>query len=168
MGAVMKNLLLLLLLTFNFSQAWATENDKTLDELYDLIPIEKRADFKERLKDLGWMSVAESNEADFLVNYSYLTNKPNNQVEGWTKVIIINDISKDGLSLNDFTMYLDLYNCNNQTTKKLSYTDYNHKTGSVIKSHKYPTYTDFEGLIPETIGVKLFKAVCSLAYVKSN
>lgn len=160
--------MLLLGLLCSCSHSWA-EDYEYLKSNYENFSQEAKIRAKENTKALGWTQVSISNEFKSYINYNYVNPKPYGITEVWIKHVVINDISKDGLGLGDYTMVMNQYNCSDKTYKNISYTDYSSKTGNVIDSYTYPSYsTQFKSVIPDTVGESQLNAVCLFSYMKSN
>ncbi|MEG6547657.1 surface-adhesin E family protein [Acinetobacter bereziniae] len=165
---MLKKLLLLSLICGSSCSIWAfdVEHVKTT---YDNLNEESKLKFKAEFKGLGWLSTTYSNEFETFTNAGYVKPKGYGITEAWIKRVVINDITKDGLSLNDYTMYLNQYNCDEKSFKSIMYTDYSYKTGKVLNSYSYPSYSqNFKPVVPESIGASELEAICLASYIISN
>lgn len=167
---MLKKTLVLCTIYLASSGCWALDYDKLRSDFDNLDENDKSA-FKEKLKKLGWLETSVSGEFKGHVNYDYVKTERYGITEAWVKRIVFNDISKDGLGLNDYTMELNHYNCNDRSRKSISYTDYSFKTGKVLNTvtnPNYGVYSKFQAVIPETVGESELDAICLINYIKSN
>lgn len=146
--------------------AWADTTEK-MKQQYDSFSNEAKQKAKDVFSNIGWEKITESTEHKIYMNYNYVKPDSYGQSEAWIKIVVYNDITKDGLGVGDYIMVLNKYNCSDSTSKNLSYTEYN-KTGNVISSATSPSYQSYKQIIPETVGESQLKWACFFSYVKSN
>lgn len=148
-----------------------TDTFETYDDLKDqylTLDDEAKTRIKKATSVKGWISVSRSNEFEALINFNYVEPLSNGGVQAWVKNVVINDVTKDGLSLGDYSMYLAKYDCSNRTYKNISYTDYNSKTGAILDSYTFPAYQGFKPVIPDSVGESQFNSVCFFSFLKQN
>ncbi|MGE8646248.1 surface-adhesin E family protein [Acinetobacter vivianii] len=167
-GVLVFKKLLILSLSSMSTIAAANLDVKAWKENYIQLDDEKRQEVKETLSSKGWLSVSASKEFEAYINFNYVEVLSNGLTQAWIKNVVINDISKDGLGLGDYTMYLYQFNCQNKTSKMLSYTDYDVKTGLSKKSYTYPSYGQMKPVIPDSVGETQLEVACFVTYVKNN
>lgn len=159
----MKNLLFIGLLISLFSQGASATYENNLSSFYKLDP-EIKENIRNNFKARGWIHVATSNEFQTYVNYNYVRWIHSGIVDAWVKHIVINDITKDGLSLSDYSMVLGRYNCKEKTSRLISYTNYS-KKGNIIASYNYGSYQQDVAIIPNSIGEKVIDEVCFIGEI---
>lgn len=76
----------------------------------------------------------------------------------WIKRTVINDLTKDGLSVGDHTKTLFHVNCGSDTIGFK--TEVKYKGDKVIDSYTQP-YVTMEAIIPDSIGAEYAVAVCN-------
>lgn len=153
---------------FLFSQNIFANTKYNFDE-YEALEYEERLEFKKFLINQGWFYSTNSTEKNAYINYNHIKLMPNNKVEAWVKYIIFNDLTKDGMTVGDYTMTLSMYDCTAETYKNISSIDYQKKTGKVLNTYKVPSYkSEYESVIPDTVGETVLNDVCSFAYIKQN
>jgi len=163
-----KKLLVLSLGLTIFSNVWADDLEEAKAR-YNHMSLEEQETLKKSFRAKGWNFISSGGgEFESYVHYDYVKPLANGNVEAWLKVVVINDLTKDGLSLGDYTMELVQYNCNNRTLKTISYTDYSNKTGKVINTYTFPSYKDFQAVIPETVGESRLEGACLMNYIKTH
>lgn len=164
---MLKNKFLGLTLLFVLSsQTWSNDITDAI-EAYNNLDDYQRVEFKNKLSKLGWRNSSNSNTEAYYLHFDYVVPISSSITRAWLKGVITNDIVKDGLTVNDYTMYQHEFNCDSKTSKLLSYTEYNHKTGAVIDSYN-PTYPTAKTVIPETIGESNLESACLYNYMKKN
>ena len=165
-----KKIFILCLGVASFSNVWAddVEDIEEVKALYDNLSAEDKEEFKKRFRANGWMDASSGREYQSYMHYDYVKPLPYGKVEVWLKSVVINDLTKDGLSLGDYSMELVQYNCNDRTSKNISYTDYSKTTGKVINSYTYPTYDNFKAVIPESVGESRLEGACLINHIKTH
>lgn len=163
----MKKILILCLGLASFSNVWADDASELYSK-YDALSEEGKAYVKQQMKKDGWSSVSSGNEFESFVHYDYVKPLSNGLTDVWIKYVVVNDVSKDGLGLGDYFMNLSKFNCSDQTYKHISATSYQKNTGKVIDSYTYPTYSNYEAVIPESAGDKQMYAACFISYIKTH
>ncbi|MEI1702487.1 surface-adhesin E family protein [Acinetobacter baumannii] len=162
-----------LILGLGLSSFSVLGNSNTLETWDDLKNnyINAEEDTKTQIKraaaSKGWVSVSKSNEFQAFVNFNHVEQITNEIVQAWVKNVVINDVTKDGLNIGDYSMYLVRYDCSNKTYKNISYTDYKAKTGTVLDSYTF-TNTNFKPIIPESVGESQFDLICFFNFIKNN
>ncbi|MFW6699360.1 surface-adhesin E family protein [Acinetobacter baumannii] len=146
------------------SSALANKYDEMKQDFINLSP-EGQAYIKNESSKSGWLRVASSTEYETYINYNYVEASNYDITKAWTKRIVSNDISKDGLALGDYLMIHTSYNCKDKTYKDLSYAAYNHKNGQVIRSSTL--YKNYESPIPESVGETQLESICFYKFIKS-
>lgn len=94
-------------------------------------------------------SISQVNE------YSYQKYK-----KAWIKNVIKNDLSKDGMTVGDYSMMLYWADCNTRTLGLKTSTSYK-SNGKVIPNYSFSnSYVSMQDVIPETIGEGIIDAIC--------
>lgn len=128
----------------------------------ELAEIEEKAYSLETIKKKGWLDSARSSTELYQLNLNYFTDTSSSytsRMQVWVKSIIIKDIVKDGLSVGDYTMSLEEYDCTNNTSKFFESVSYDLKTGSTVNSYKSP-YPKEHKIVPGSVGEHLLKDIC--------
>lgn len=118
----------------------------------------------------NWIDLTQSNEENFYFNLPSVHEVKeynNTYVEAWIKAVIYNDLTKDGLSIGDYTMIRFRFDCNKQMMGLISRTKYK-KSGDVFEPSYTPTYIKLDHVIPDSIGSTLIFAACYANEVKQN
>lgn len=76
----------------------------------------------------------------------------------WVKQVIFNDITKDGLSVNDYSIVLWQVDCNGLTIGMKSYAEYK-KDGRLVNSNQ-KSYVSMSDVIPNSIGEGILEKAC--------
>lgn len=76
----------------------------------------------------------------------------------WGKQIVYNDITKDGLSVDDYSISLWHINCNELTIGMKSYNEYK-KSGKLLNSD-HNSYVTMKDVIPNSIGESILEKSC--------
>lgn len=106
---------------------------------------------KENVYGIDLNSIANVSE------YPYQKNK-----KAWIKNVIVNDLTKDGMSVGDYNMILEWVNCNDRTLGYKSNTAYK-KDGTLIPGlSSSRSYVKMDDVIPGTIGESIFEMICNL------
>lgn len=164
-----KKLLVLFLSLSSISTIAASNpNIKTWKDNYINLDEIGKEEIKETLSSKGWLTVSLSREFETYINFNHVEPLPNGLTQAWLKHVVVNDLSKDGLALGDYTMVLSQFNCKNKTEKSVSYTDYDAKTGLSKRSYTYPSYTEMEPPVPDSVGESQLESVCFFSYVKTH
>lgn len=104
---------------------------------------------KENIYGIDLNSISMVNE------YPYQKNK-----KAWIKNVIVNDLTKDGMTVGDYNMVLEWANCDNRTLGYKSNTAYK-KDGTVISNlSNSKSYVQMNDVIPGTIGESIFETIC--------
>lgn len=162
-----KKLLVLSLGLTVFFNVWAEDLEESKAK-YNSFDEEGKAEIRKNIKESGWIKEFTGQEFDYYVHYDYVKTQSYGLIEAWIKQVVVNDLTKDGLSLGDYSMLQYRFNCNDGTYKLASYTQYNNKTGKVINSYTYPSYDTFKSVVPETVGEALLKSTCLINHVKTH
>lgn len=128
----------------------------------ELAEREEKAYTLEAVKKKGWLDSAGSSTEVYQLNLNYFTDTSSSyasRMQVWVKNIILKDTVKDGLSVGDYTMSLQEYDCTNNTSKVLESVSYNVKTGSTIDSYK-PPYPKEHKIVPGSVGEQLLRDIC--------
>jgi len=75
----------------------------------------------------------------------------------WIKKTIINDLTKDGLGIRDYSLNLYHINCSNDTLGLKSGIKY--KNNKALDNYN-ESYVKMQPIVPETIGSSYYKIVC--------
>lgn len=164
---MLKKLLVLSLGFASVSNVWA-DDASALYSQYDALSEEGKAYVKQQMKNDGWIGVSSGGDFQSNMSYDYVKTLSSGRIEAWIKSVVVNDLTKDGLSLGDYSMELFQFDCNDRTSKQISYTDYNKKSGTVIRSYTYPTYGQFKAVIPGSVGEARLENACFIGYIKTH
>lgn len=106
----------------------------------------------------SWNRVSESDERTFYLNTDSL-KRNGNIVSAWTRSVIHTDLTKDGMSVGDYTQLRYIFNCKENTVTSDFYIEYK-ASGKVINSEsiQFPKYAP---IIPDSIGEAVFETVCN-------
>lgn len=144
------------------------QNIKTWKDNYINLDEIGKEEIKETLSSKGWLAVSLSREFETYINFNYVEPLGSGLTQAWLKHVVVNDLSKDGLALGDYTMVLSQFNCKNKTEKSVSYTDYDAKTGVSKRSYTYPSYTEMKPPVPDSVGESQLESVCFFSYVRTH
>lgn len=163
---MLKHVVLLGVLSSYVSYSWANDYsyEALVSSFYEMHDDDKKL-LRTHLYSKEWISIGTTNEYNFDMNYRYLKAKTNDIVESWIKTTVEKDLTKDGLSVGDYTMFLYNFHCSEGSVKLVTYTKYN-KAGKNLNSYTSPSYTNFRPVIPETVAEKLIKAACTYNIIK--
>lgn len=166
----MKKILISFVALIAFSNVWALdlEDIEKTKVSYSALDEEAKSGLKKSLRESGWTVIGTGNEFKAFMHYDFIKPISDEITEAWVKYVVINDISKDGLSLGDFSMYLIRYNCADQTYKTISTTDYNQKNGKLINSNTFPSTDSYKAVVPDTLVAKQIRDVCFVQYIKTH
>ena len=111
-----------------------------------------------------WVLASKSNE-----NITYVDINSISQVreyaythykKAWFKQVIYNDISKDGMTVGDYTMSLDWFDCSGDSSGTKQIVSYK-KNGQIVpNSSRSRSYVNMTDVIPGTVGESMLQAVC--------
>ena len=91
-----------------------------------------------------------------MTEYPYQSNK-----KAWIKSVIVNDLTKDSMTVGDYNMVLQWANCNARTLGYKSNTAYR-KNGTVINNlSNSVSYVRMSDVIPGSIGEAILDSICS-------
>ena len=76
----------------------------------------------------------------------------------WIKKTVINDLTKDGLGMGDYSLNLFHINCSNDTLGLKSGIKY--KNNKALDSYT-ESYVKMQPIVPETVGYSYYTVVCS-------
>lgn len=152
----------------SIQSTWSEDSLESMKNSYNLFPDEGKQDVKEKFSDAGWLIISENIEFNYYANYNYVNSTHYNQPEAWIKMVVHNDLKKDGLGVGDYKMMLIQYNCSNSTYKLIKYVEYKNKTGDMIDSYDFPSYTSANPIIPDTMGEPQLKWACFFSHIKNN
>lgn len=80
--------------------------------------------------------------------------------KAWIKSAIQNDLTKDGMTVGDYTMMLYWADCNAKTIGLKAATPYKND-GKVIPNKSFSTsYVSMKDIIPDTIGEGILDSIC--------
>jgi hypothetical protein len=119
----------------------------------------------------GWIYLGSTIDKEYGVYLNYPNIKEQEYlgktyVLAWTKWVIVTDLTRDGLSVGDYRMELDRYDCSEQKTGTVSVTNY--KNGKMLGKTYNATYINMEYSIPDSIGEQVLKAVCYANEIKQG
>lgn len=118
-----------------------------------------------------WVEAGQTDEAKYFINYQSIKEVSVYGVtmtQAWIKMVIYNDISKDGLSKGDYSMMLEQMDCSNETMGLKAITNYK-KNGRVIGNSNSRSYTPMNEVIPGSVGQDILKLSCiAIEYKNSN
>lgn len=81
--------------------------------------------------------------------------------DAWFKVVVINDLKKDGLGVGDFSLYKVNFDCRSENFKFLKiykYKEYPNRGFVMVDEYEGPL--DYQETIPGTVGEALLNYVC--------
>lgn len=117
-----------------------------------------------------WFEMGRTDESRYYLNVPSVkeTNVYGKSVvQSWVKMVIFNDISKDGLSVGDYSMLLYQSNCDEETLGIKSITDY--KKDRVFGRPTSNSYVQMKDVLPNSIGKAILEYSCAaLEYKKSE
>lgn len=172
----MTNKLFFIVLGLSFAQSsWAYEEvneflvdveaaaeEATRDA--ELAEKEEKAYILDTMKKKGWLDSSKSSTEVYQLNLNYFTDTSSSyasRMQVWVKRIIIKDTVKDGLSIGDYTMSLNEYDCTNNTSKFFESVSYNVKTGRIVDSYK-SSYPREDKIVPGSVGERLLADICMI------
>ena len=106
-----------------------------------------------------WVEVTHTNERKFYLNGTYIKDN-SDTVQYWVKSIIYNDLTKDGQSVGDFSMYNLSGKCNSRETALFAVTDY-YNDGRAFRSDSIP-YASYSVAVPASVGESLLLMACAV------
>lgn len=114
--------------------------------------------------ETNWTAIGNTNEHVYALDVnsiSQVTQYPYTKYKkAWLKRIIFNDLSKDGMTVNDYTMILYWADCGAQTLGIKSNTNYK-SNGKVFDTSYNPSYVTMNDVVPESIGAGILEAICN-------
>lgn len=116
-----------------------------------------------------WFKINETDESRFYINIPSISETNylgKNVVKAWIKDLIYNDLTKDGLSVGDYTMTLSYSNCDDKTVGIKSQTQY--KAGKVFGNQINNSYVTMKDVIPNTIGESILAYSCEGLRLKNS
>ncbi|MBJ9481156.1 surface-adhesin E family protein [Acinetobacter baumannii] len=116
-----------------------------------------------------WFKINETDESKYYINIPSIaaTNSyGKNVVKAWVKDLIYNDLTKDGLSVGDYSMILFYSNCNDNTVGIKSQTHY--KNGKIFGTQLNNSYVNMRDVIPNTIGESILAYSCEGLRLKNE
>lgn len=113
----------------------------------------------------NWKVVGKTNEQIIGLDLNSISNVADfsykNYKKVWVKNLIINDLTKDGMTIGDYTMILQWVSCGEKTIGYKSSTAYK-KDGTVINNlSNSVSYVKMADVIPGTIGELVVDATCN-------
>ncbi|MEN8321127.1 hypothetical protein [Acinetobacter junii] len=108
-----------------------------------------------------WYPIATTDESKFFINVQNISESREygkTIVKSWIKMQIFNDITKDGLSVGDYSLMLYHSNCEDNTVGMKSLTSY--KNGKLFGNGVNKSYVQMNDAIPESIGESIIAYSC--------
>ncbi len=108
-----------------------------------------------------WVKFSQSDEYIFEIDRDSITSQAG-VTQVWVKFTIYNDLSRDGLTVGDYMLYLDYIKCKDnklRTDKGMTYA----KDGIIINSFINDS-SEYDDVVANTIGEDIFNAVCKGEY----
>lgn len=114
--------------------------------------------------EANWVHIGSSNEHIFAIDHNSISQVSQypytNYKKAWVKSVIYNDVTKDGMTVKDYSMVLYWANCQGQAIGTKSITDYK-SNGSVYGRSYTPSYVDMKDVVPDSIGSSILDAICN-------
>jgi hypothetical protein len=128
---------------------------KLLLSLIIAIPVVAQAD---------WIKVADGSEYTYSLDPNRIVSTSDSlkYAEAWVKMVIDNDLTKDGLSVGDYKLAKYKFKCDTTELGLVGIYLYK-KSGQLFDSYK-PSYVAYEPAIPDTHGERLLEVVCDYLY----
>lgn len=123
------------------------------------------------LANSDWLEMGRTGEYNYFINVPSVKNinvygKP--MIQAWIKMVIYNDITKDGLTVGDYSLLLYQINCQDETIGLKSSTDYKNNGKTLGRSFD-KTYVEMKDVIPNSIGQGILSYGCAaIDYKNSN
>ena len=117
-----------------------------------------------------WLEMGRTDEFNYFINVPSVKNinvygKP--IIQAWIKMEIYNDITKDGLSVGDYSLLLYHINCEDETIGLKSSTDYKSNGKTLGRSLNY-TSVEMKDVIPNSIGQGILSYGCAAIEYKNS
>jgi hypothetical protein len=118
-----------------------------------------------------WLEITQSDEKKYYISPEH-TNPISRagtqatELEMWVKSVIYNDLTKDGMTINDYQMLLYKIDCRNREFGIKQGVNYNAK-GKMLDSNSTNTVT-MNRAIPETIGASIVSSGCTILDILNN
>lgn len=116
-----------------------------------------------------WFYMGKTNESKYYINIpsiSEFNEYGSKLVKSWIKEEIYNDITKDGLTVGDHTMFLYQLDCKNNKIGLKSMTSYKGNKPFGIPTNK--SYVEMRDVIPESIGQSILAYSCEGLRIKNT
>ncbi|MBJ8506551.1 hypothetical protein I6M96_16295 [Acinetobacter seifertii] len=116
-----------------------------------------------------WYKINETDESKYYINLPSISETNiygRKVVKAWVKDLIYNDLTKDGLSVGDYTMSLFYSNCDDSTLGIKSLTQY--KNGKVFGNQLNNSYVNMKDVIPNSIGESILNYSCEGMRLKNS
>lgn len=116
-----------------------------------------------------WFLMGNTKESKYYINMPSISETREygkTIVKSWIKIQIFNDLTKDGLSVGDYTLMLYQVNCNENTIGVKTSTSY--KDGKPYGSQINKTYVQMNDVIPESIGQSILAYSCEGNSIKKE
>ena len=108
-----------------------------------------------------WESVGSTDEHIYLIDPDKIRTASEygkSYLKVWVKLVIYNDITKDGFSVGDYEIDLLHIDCNALTSGLKSYAKYK-KNGNLVNSRQL-TYVEMRDVIPNSVGEGILEKAC--------
>ena len=116
-----------------------------------------------------WFLMGSTQESRYYINMpsiSESTEYGKTIVKSWIKIQIYNDLTKDGLSVGDYSLMLYQVNCNENTIGLKTSTSY--KAGKPYGSQINKSFVQMNDVIPESIGQDILAYTCEGNKIKKD
>lgn len=116
-----------------------------------------------------WFEMGRTDESSYSINIPSLSETTlygNKVVKSWIKEVIVYDITKDGLSVNDHIMLMYYSNCKENTLGLKSQTMY--RKSKVFGQPINKSYVQMQDVIPGSIGQKILTYSCNGMEIKNS
>jgi hypothetical protein len=119
--------------------------------------------------DWVYLTITSDNEYKIflnLPNIKEVSQYGKTYVHAWTKWVVYNDISKDGLAVGDHQMRLNRLDCENGMIGLASSASY--RKGHIYGQSYTSSYVEMNNVIPESIGESILNAACYANEIKQG
>lgn len=118
-----------------------------------------------------WFELTQSDEKKYYASPEHInpirrSSTPATELEMWIKAVIYNDLTKDGMTINDYQMILYKINCPNREFGIKQNVSYNAK-GKMLDSNSASSIT-MNKAIPETIADSIVSNACAALEILNN
>lgn len=112
-----------------------------------------------------WKVVATSNEHVYGVDLNSIAKVSEYPYQkyhkAWVKSVIVNDLTKDGMTVGDYNMILEWVDCSSRTLGNKSQISYKQNGTVIPNAGRSMGYVKMEDVIPGTIGESILDAICN-------